>query len=448
MIVDGTDAIRGRAKAIQCAPIERQTEGNLQPPGPAPTRDDKDLSLLRLMEPNVLADPHSFYRALRDHDPVHWDSYMHAWVVTSYPEVVNVLATCSADRTVPPAYLDRLGLSFMNPFAEAMSHQIMFMDGSSHARLRGLCLAAFTPRRIERLRAVIESVADNLLDNVSAAGQVDLVAEFANPLPAIVTAQLLGVPVEDHQLLHAWVLDVAEVLGNFQHHPDRVDQIVRSLQCLRAYIAVQIQELRNKPNDGLISALLSAEVDDQQLTEEEVIDNTILILVGGHETTTSLIAGGFLTLLQRPDAYELLRKNPQIIASAVEELLRFESPSQSTARIAPADLQLGGKVIKKGSRIVAGLAAANRDPNRFPDPDGLDLLRRDNRHVAFGWAAHFCFGAPLARMECQIALNKLLGRLSQPPHLEDKLEWRSTAGFRSLRSLRIGLASGRSMVSA
>jgi cytochrome P450 len=181
----------------------------------------------------------------------------------------------------------------------------------------------------------------------------------------------------------------------------------------------QIEQQRNQPNEGLIHTLLTAEVDGQHLTDDEVVANTIIILIGGHETTTSLIAGGFLTLLQRPNAYEQPRTHPEIIASAVEELLRFESPSQSTARVAPADMQLGGKSIKKGARIVAGLAAANRDPNRFPDQDRLDLERGDNRHVPFGWAAHFCFGAPLARSEGQIAFNKLLGRLSRPKLLEE-----------------------------
>jgi hypothetical protein len=284
---------------------------------------------------------------------------------------------------------------------------------------------------------VIDSLADELLDKVMAVGEMDLIAEFAGPLPAMVTAKLLGVPVEDHQRLHAWVLDLAEVLGNFQHDPDRMAQIVQSLQQLKAYISAEIEQQRNQPNEGLINALLVAEVDGQHLTDDEVVANTILILVGGHETTTSLIAGGFLTLLQRPDAYEQLRTHPEIVASAVEELLRFESPSQSTARVAPEDMQLGGKSIKKGERIVAGLAAANRDPNRFPDPDRLDLERCDNRHVAFGWAAHFCFGAPLARSEGQIAFNKLLGRLSRPKLMEEKLAWRTNVGFRSLTSLRI-----------
>jgi cytochrome P450 len=407
-----------------------------------PTPEASSLSLLRMLDPEVIAEPYTIYHALRAYDPVHWDPYMHAWVVTSYQEVLRVLMNYSADRTPQPAYLEELGLSFMKPFSEVMLQQMMFMDGAKHARLRSLCAAAFTPRRVEGLRGVIESVADELIDSFIAAGEVDLISDFANPLPAIVTARLLGVPVEDHEQLHAWVLDLAEVLGNFQHHPDRVVEIVKSLEDLKAYIAAIMEEQRVRPNDGLISSLMAAEVDGNRLSDDEVIANTIITLIGGHETTTNLIASGFLTLLRTPEAFEQLRRQPEIISSAVEELLRFESPVQHTARIAPADMELGGKTIAKGSRVVACLAAANRDPQRFDEPDTLNLLRTDNRHLAFGWAAHFCFGAPLARMEGQIAFNSLLRRLRNPRLLESELRWRDNAGLRGLIQLRIGFDAG------
>jgi pimeloyl-[acyl-carrier protein] synthase len=404
--------------------------------------NDENLSLLRMLNPEVLADPHAIYTALREYDPVHWDPYMHAWVITSYPEVVYVLTNCSADRTPAPEYLDKLGLTFMKPFAEVMLKQMMFMDGAMHTRLRGICAAAFTPRRVESMRDVIASIANELVDKFIASGEIDMIVDFANPLPAIVTAKLLGVPVEDHQQLHAWVLDLAEVLGNYQHHPDRVKEIVKSLDAFKNYIAEKMEEERRKPTDGLIYSLMMAQVEGQKLTDEEVIANTIITLIGGHETTTNLIASGFLTLLRNPESFELLRSRPEIAKSAVEELLRYESPVQHTARIAHADFELGGKTIQKGSRIVVVLAAANRDPNRFPDPNRLDLLREDNRQVAFGWAAHFCFGAPLARMEGQLAFNTLLRRLTNPVLLEETLSWRSNAGLRSLTSLKIGFDPG------
>src|ERR1700691_253445 len=406
--------------------------------------NDANLSLLRLLNPEVLADPYALYRALREYDPVHWDPTMTAWVVTGYPEAITVLKNYSADRTPPPAYLEQLGLSFMKPFAEVMLQQMMFMDGARHSRLRDICAAAFTPRRVEELRTVIECIADELIDKVIASGRMNIIADFANPLPAIVTAKLLGVPIEDHEQLHAWVIDLAEVLGNFQHHPNRVAEIVQSLEDLKSYVAERMEEQRKHPTSGLIYSLMTAEVGGQRLSDEEVIANTIITLIGGHETTTTLIASGFLTLLRDPESLQLLRSRPEIVGSAVEELLRFESPVQHTARIASADMQLGGKTIAKGSRVVAVLAGANRDPNRFTDPDRLDLLRPDNRHLAFGWAAHFCFGAPLARMEGQIAFNALLRRLSSPVVLDQTMDWRANAGLRGLTMLNISFVPGQS----
>jgi cytochrome P450 len=214
------------------------------------------------------------------------------------------------------------------------------------------------------------------------------------------------------------------------------------MEDFKSYVAARMDEERRRPTNGLIYALMTSEVDGNRLTDDEVIVNTIITLIGGHETTTNLIASGFLTLLRQPAAFEYFRGHPEIAPSAVEELLRFESPVQHTARIAPADTELGGKLIKKGSRVVAGLAAANRDPKRFSDPDRLDLLRPDNRHLAFGWAAHFCFGAPLARMEGQIAFNTLLRRLSHPALLEGKLNWRENAGLRGLSALHISFDPG------
>jgi pimeloyl-[acyl-carrier protein] synthase len=410
--------------------------------------NDANLSLLQLLNPDVLADPFVLYRALREHSPVHWDPYMHAWVVTSYAEVNTVLKNYSADRTPTLEHLGRLGLSPMKPFARIMQQQMLFMDGAMHARLRNICSAAFTPSRVDEMRTAIGSVSDELIDKVIGSGHMDLIADFAAPLPAIITAKLLGVPAEDHQQLGLWAADLAEVLGNFQHHPDRVAKILQSLEDLKSYIAQRMEEQRGSPTSGLIYSLMTAEVDGHRLSDEEVVANAIITLIGGHETTTNLIGNGFLRLLREPDSLQQLRSHPEIMGSAVEELLRFESPIQYTVRMAPADTELGGKILQKGSRVVAVLAAANRDPKRFPNPDRLDLLRSDNRHLAFGWAAHFCFGAPLARMEGQIAFTKLLGRLSNPALSDKTSNWRGNAGLRGLTRLNVTFAPGLSATGA
>ncbi len=404
--------------------------------------EDKNLSLFRLLTPSVIADPAAFYRELRAREPVHWDPYVHAWVVTSYAETVIVLNDYSADRTPSPDYLERAGLSFMTPFAEIMLRQMMFMDGEMHTRLRGLCAAAFTPRRVQEMREAIESVCDALIDSVIASGRMDIVEDFANPLPATVTAKMMGLPVEDYREIGGWVLDIAEMLGNVQHHPERMAQRVQSLEKFKSYVAGKMAEQRRSPQEGFISSLMRAEVNGTKLTEDEVIANTIITLIGGHETTTNLIASGFVALMDRPQHFEDFRKHPEIARSAIEELLRFVAPVQHTARIAPDDMLLGGKAIQKGAKVVAVLAAANRDPLRFANPEDLNLRRPDNKHLAFGWAAHFCFGAPLARMEGQIAFNTLLRRISNPVLLESSLEWRTNAGLRGLKRLSISFEPG------
>jgi cytochrome P450 len=400
------------------------------------------LSLYQLLDPEVLADPYPLYHRLRNEDPVHWDPFLHAWVVTRYEEVVRVLQDFSADRTFTPQQLQGMGLSQLSPIAEVMVRQMLFMDPPAHTRLRGLCSQAFTPRRVEMLRSRIQEIADRLIDAMLPAGRMDVVRDFAAPLPATVTAELLGVPTSDHVQLKAWSADFAEMLGNFQHNPDRTQRVLLSLEGMTAYFRAAIAAARKHPGEGLVHHLLVAEVDGNRLSEEEVIANLIVTMVGGQETTTNLIGNGLLTLLRNPEVLSQLRSDLSLIPSAVEELLRYESPSQHTARIAPADVELGGKNIKRKDAVIAVMGAANRDPKRFPDPDCLDITRKDNRHVAFGAGAHFCFGAPLARMEAQIAFSALLQRLPELKLESGSVTWRNNLGLRGLTALWVGWSSG------
>jgi pimeloyl-[acyl-carrier protein] synthase len=410
----------------------------------APT-DLAPLSLYQLLSPEILADPYPLYRKLRTHDPVFWDPFLHAWVVTRYAEVVKILHDCSADRTPRPQQLAAIGLSAAGPIAKLMVNQMLFMDARAHARLRGLASQAFTPARVEALRSHIHDIANRLLDQVQTANRMDVIADFASPLPAIVTAEMLGVPSSDHLQLKAWSADFAEMLGNFQHNPDRITRVLRSVQDMTAYFHSAICELQVRPRTGVVHSFMTAEIEGDRFTAEEIVANCIITMVGGLETTTNLIGNGVLTLLRNPDELQRLRADFCLIPSAVEELLRYESPSQHTARLAPYDFNLGGKDIRKRDAIIAVMGAANRDPERFPDPDRLDITRKDNRHVAFGWGAHFCFGAPLARLEGQIAFETMLRRL---PHwfLEpEPLAWRSNLGLRGLTALPISFRSDGSV---
>lgn len=388
----------------------------------------------------MLADPYPLYRRLREEDPVHWDPFLHAWVVTRYNDVMQVLSSFSADRTPTPKQLNSMGLGDLTPIAQVMVQQMLFMDAPAHTRLRGLCAEAFTPHRVEALRSHIQEIANRLLDQVQDAGRMEVIADFAAPLPAIVTAEMLGVPTSDHLQLKSWSADFAEMLGNFQHNPNRVMQVRRSLEGMLEYFRGTIHELRKKPRPGLINSLLTAEVQGDRLSEEEVIANSILTMVGGQETTTNLIGNGMVTLLRNPQEANRLRQDRSIIGPAVEELLRYESPSQYTGRLAPEDIEIGGKKISKRQAVLAVMGAANRDPERFPDPDRLDLTRKDNRHVAFGWGPHFCFGAPLARIEGQIAFATVLERFRDMQLDPQPLVWRENLGLRGLTALPVSFS--------
>jgi cytochrome P450 len=343
----------------------------------------------------------------------------------------------SANRTPSPEQLQALGLSDLTPLAEVMVKQMLFLDEPSHGRVRALAAKAFTPRRVELLRSRIEQIAHELLDAVLPKGRMDVMADLASPLPALITADMLGVPRSDWRQLTAWSADFAQVLGNFQHTPDSAPRVLRSLEQMTAYFRAAVREARTDPRDGLIHAFVTAEIEGDRLSEEEVIANTIVTMVGGQETTTNLIGNGILTLLRHTDELRRLQTDPSLIPLAVEELLRYESPSQHTARLAPHDTMLGGKQVKRRQAIIAVMGAANRDPERFPQPDRLDVGRRDNRHVAFAWASHYCFGAPLARLEGQIAFQALLQRLPNLRLEPGPIVWRENLGLRGLRALAV-----------
>ena len=403
-----------------------------------PKKAEPELSLFHLLDPEVLADPYPLYHRLRREDPVHWDPFLHAWVVTRYPDVIKVLREFTAGRTPSPEKLTEMGLEALNPIAKVMVKQMLFLDAPAHTRIRNLAGVAFTPEKVNAMRSHVRDIVRSLLQPISAKGSMDVIADLAEPLPCIVTAEMLGLPVEDHRQLKVWSQDFAEMLGNFQHNPDHIPRILKSTDEMTSYFRDKMRRNALRP-DGLVASLMNAEVGGDRLTEEEVIANCIVTMVGGQETTTNLIGNGVLALLRHPDQLEKLRANTSLIPSAVEELLRYESPSQHTGRLAPDDVQLGGKQIRKRQAVMAVMAAANRDPERFPDPDRLDITRQDNKHVAFGWGAHFCFGAPLARIEGQVAFEEMLRMFPQWSLKPGPLVWRVNLGLRGLKSLPINL---------
>jgi pimeloyl-[acyl-carrier protein] synthase len=401
------------------------------------------LSLYHLLDPEVLANPYPLFHRLRVEAPVHWDAFLHTWVVTRYVDVLEVLHNFSADRTHTPEKLEAMGLAQIGPIAQLMVKQMLFMDPPGHTRLRSLASQAFSPARVAVLRTHIREIVNRLLDKVQAKGQMDIIADLGDPLPAIVTAEMLGVPLEDRHQLKAWSTNFAEMLGNFQHNPEHAARMLRTVQDMTSYFHDRIREMKNIPHDGLVHSLMTAEIDGDRLTEEEVVANSIVTMVGGLETTTNLIGNGVLTLLRNPGEMQKLTEDSSLIPTAVEEMLRYESPSQHTGRLAPKDVEWEGKVIRKGQAVMAVMAAANRDPNRFPDPDRFDVARADNRHLAFGYAAHFCFGAALARVEGQEAFEALVRRFPALELQPGPLVWRNNLGLRGLIALPVKFQPSR-----
>jgi pimeloyl-[acyl-carrier protein] synthase len=388
-------------------------------------------------DPAVMADPYPYYRLMRERDPVHWNGVVRAWFLTRHADVAAMLRDdrMSADRTrseryvPPPAERARQGRS------------MLVVDPPDHTRLRNLVNKAFTPRMVEQLRPRIESIAADLIERLpseaGADGQVDLVARFAYPLPVIVIAEMLGVPARDRTRFQDWSAILVRGLDPYVDAATQ-DAVLDARDALTDYLRGIIAERRREPAGDLITALIAAEEQGDVLDEPELVAMCNLLLVAGHETTVNLIAGGTHALLANPDQLDRLRREPALARTAVEELLRYVPPVQWTGRVATAPLEIGGRHVEPNQSVVGILAAANRDPDAFSEPDRLDVGRDPNHHLSFGRGIHFCLGAPLARLEAQIALPLLLNgfpdlRLSGAP------EPRPTWNLRGLARLPVRL---------
>jgi len=415
---------------------------------PAARANAAEYSLFQLLRPGAIADPYPLYAKIRDFEPVHWDPFLNSWVITSYAECLTALQKFKAERTPSQDRLEAMGLDVLKPYAKVMLKQLLFIDPPSHSRIRSMCSSAFTPRRMEHMRGHLTQMAHQLVDKVAATGSMDLVADFARPFPGLVLATLIGLPDKDLDQLLLWVHDVSELLGNFEHDPDRVEDLVRSVEELQAYLTDVLAEQRKNPGEGVMPAMMAAEVDGEpKLSDEEIVANVMLMIGGGLEEPANLICAGMLSMLQRPGTLERLASNPETLNSGIEELLRFNSPTQHTGRVAPEDVLLGGKEIRQGQSVTIVVGAANRDPLRFSEPDTLDLTREDNRHLAFGWAAHYCLGAPLARLAGQIAFTVLTKRLENIALGDGKPRWREMAAMRGLTFLPLTFTAKRNEAS-
>lgn len=368
-----------------------------------------------------LADPYPFYRALREADPVHWDARRRGWVLTRYVDVERALrddAHFSAEQGQP--------------------NSMLVSDPPRHTRLRSLVSKAFTPRRVRALTPRIQQITDDLLGQATGRDAIDVIADFAYPLPITVIADLLGVDHDQRDFFRAETTTIAMAIG-MSTDPYAGAKASAGRGKLIAYFDDLIARRRAEPRDDLVSALVQAEDEGDLLTHSELMAMLILLLVGGHETTVNLIGNGLLALLRHPDQLERLRREDGIERTATDELLRYDPPAQMTGRVAKADVELGGRTIRAGERVRMILAAANRDPDVFPDPDRLDVTRDPNHHLSFGFGVHYCLGAELARLEGAIAISSFVRRFPDMRLLADEVPWRPAPVLRGLEALPLAL---------
>jgi cytochrome P450 len=383
----------------------------------------------RFFTREFFADPYPTYDDLRG-EPVRWEDELRGWVLTGYAEVAAALADPRVSRGSGPREGDLL--------TRLLTRMMLFTDPPDHTRLRALGNRAFTPRRVEALRPRIAAIVDAQLAEVDD-GEWDLIEGLAYPLPVILIAEILSLPSADRPLFKRWSDDVIAVAAGVGDDPERRERALRSANALAEYFAGLVSELRAHPNDTLLSGLVEAEEEGSRLSGEELLANAILLLMNGHETTTFAIGNGILALLRHPPELARLRDDPGLIATAVEEILRYDGSVQMRGVGAGDDLELNASEIHAGQTLWLAIGATGRDPRQFPEPNRFDVGRSPNRHLQFGIGAHFCIGAALARAEIQLALAGLLRRFRRIELATDHIDWHEIAVFRGPKTVPLAL---------
>lgn len=395
---------------------------------------------VKLFSPEFWKDPYPFFARLRAEDPVHraiLPPRTPIWLVTRYEDVQGLLkdGRFAKDKAsaMTPEQLRKM--PWVPPMFRPLERNMLDRDPPDHTRLRALVHKAFTPRLVEQMRGRVQSLADELLDAAGRRGGMDLIRDYALPLPMTLITEILGVPSRDRDKFHRWSKVIVSV--NAFNVTWRVFPAVwKFTRYLRRFFAAR----RADPKDDLISTLIQAEEAGDRMSADELLAMVFLLLIAGHETTVNLIGGGVLELLRHPDQMDMLRRDPSLVRTAVEELLRYTSPVfLATERYAREDLELGGVAIPRGGLVFGALGSANRDGAAFADPDRLDVARSENKHLGFGEGIHYCLGAPLARLEARVAIETLLRRspdlrLAGQP---ESLRWRRSLILHGLESLPV-----------
>jgi pimeloyl-[acyl-carrier protein] synthase len=396
-----------------------------------PAEDRPSLPPFNPLNARFHDDPYPFYHRYRAGDPIHWaGSADHRgpgmWFLFRHSDVMAALRNPNLvrdNRILPP-----------DPLGSLLAKWMLFRNPPDHTRLRSLVNKAFTRRMAERLQPAIQETADFLLDKVLPDGEMDLMVHYASPLPLIVIAELLGIPRSDRNQLRKWTMDLALGIDVGPSNAALTRATESTLELIE-YLRKIVAQRRSSPKEDLISALIAAEEQGDELSEDELLSMCVLLLGAGHETTINLIGNGTLAVMQHPDQWTRLRDDAGCTEGAVEELLRYDCPVQMTFREAREDGELGGKFLRKDEVVCILLGAANRDPEQFQDPDRLDLRRPAGKHGAFGMGIHFCLGSHLARLEAYIAFRTLARKTPRIALMARPIERRDGTTFRGLRSL-------------
>jgi cytochrome P450 len=398
-----------------------------------------------LFSPEILQDPYPTYAQLHQEGPIHFVEVAGKWAVWSifsHAECASIakdtrLSAKRAQQMLLPLPLSRQ--AEFSELARMLSLWLIFMDPPEHTRLRKLLNKGFSPAAVESLRPQVETVVDQLLSPFKHGSEVELMNDFANPMPVSIILEMLGIPDEFRDKFADWSRAIAVFRGNPNRTVDEARSAQDALIQLTEFFRKTVAERRRNKGNDLISLLIDIEEEGEVLTEEELYAQCIALLFAGHETTRNLIGNGMYTLLKNPEQTAELRQNPAMIRSAVEELLRYESPVQFTARVLKEDMVICGQEIRKGWTVQCMLGAANRDPKQFDEPDRLDLKRLNNQHLAFSAGLHACIGAQLARLEGQVAILRLVQQFPNMKLSGPRPEWAPTFGFRGLKSLSMTL---------
>lgn len=385
-----------------------------------------------LFTPDFTQNPYPVYARLREEEPIAqlmFPDGQFGWMITRYEDAAEVLKD--------NRFIKDMTKVFGSGSQSIFTSNMLFSDPPDHRRLRGLVQQGFTPKLVESMREHIQQIADGLLDAIEGKDRMSLIDDYAFPLPIIVISEILGVPIEDQDKFRVWSNSIIGA-SNAEEGPD----VYRHMQEFTEYLGHWFAKVRENPGDDLISQLISAEEAGEKLSEQEIYGVVALLIIAGHETTVNLIGNGMISLLQHPDQLEKLRENPDLIKSAIEEMLRYNGPVEfSTSRWAGEDLEFRGNQMKRGDLVVVALDSANRDGDHFSDPDLFDITRERSRHLAFGHGIHMCLGAPLARLEGEIAINTLLRRFPNIRMREDAdaLEWRPGMIVRGVKEIPLSL---------